>query len=82
MLFSVGVDICDTILKHGLGYAAPEADWIEGAIGTWIVWAARLLVGHWQASRTDSQTFHAGWAIFYLVGLLAWMTTLNPLGNR
>ena len=27
LLFVVAVDLFDTYLKHGIGYAAPEADW-------------------------------------------------------
>jgi hypothetical protein len=81
MLFVVGVDICDTYVKHGLGYAAPGADWFEGIQGPWVVWTLCRLGGHWQASRSESEVFHAGWALFYLAGLLFWLTTLTPLGN-
>jgi hypothetical protein len=81
MLFVVAVDICDTYIKHGLGYAAPGADWFEGIQRPWIAWILFQLCGHWQASRSESEVFHAGWALFYLASVLGWLTTLTPLGN-
>ena len=81
MLFVVGVDICDTYVKHGLGYAAPGADWFDGIHGPWVVWTLCQIFGHWQAARSEREAFHAGWALFYLAGVLFWLTTLTPLGN-
>jgi hypothetical protein len=81
MLLVAAVDICDTYVKHGIGYAAPEAEWFVGIKGPYAVWMSCQVVGHWLASRSESGAFQAGWAIFYLSWVLFWLTTLSPLGN-
>jgi len=81
MLLAAAADVGDTVLKHGLGYAAPDAAWFSGIEGPWVAWTLCALGGHWHASRTESERFHAAWAIFFVVGIAFWLTTLMPLGN-
>ncbi len=79
MIFVFIVDIGDTILKHELGYAAPEARWSEPLFGPWLASILGGLGASWYASRTQSEGFHAGWAVVYLAVIVIWLTALTPL---
>ncbi|GEM_PF-4181282 len=81
MLVVAATDVLDTYIKHGIGYAAPEAEWFEAVQGSYAFWVLCLVVGHGYASRSESGLFHAGWALLYLSWVIFWLTTLTPLGN-
>ncbi len=82
LMFLSVVDIFDTTLKIGFGYAAPEAQWVEGIMGFWGIWTLACLGANWYASRTENEWFHAGWAVAYLAGIVSWLMLQIPLSNE